>query len=194
MIPIYLVVGPPAVGKSTTSRALAAHFPQSIHIPVDDLREMVVSGLVLPGPKWSDELALQVCLARHSAMHSALEYHDAGFVVVIDDFWDGEHISDYAGLLDHPDFHKVVLLPKQEVAHQRNFIRSEGDPSREYIDQGIDIVYAQLSAALPRLLHDGWLVVDTGTLGVDQTVNVILQKTLGHKNLIASAFRSGRCL
>ena len=72
MIPIFLVVGPPAVGKSTTSRSLAAHFPQSIHVPVDDLRDMVVSGLVLPGQDWSAELALQVNLARQSATHSAL--------------------------------------------------------------------------------------------------------------------------
>ena len=49
MHPIYLVVGPPAVGKSTTSGALAARFPKSLHIPVDDFRNMVVSGIELPG-------------------------------------------------------------------------------------------------------------------------------------------------
>lgn len=177
VIPIYLVVGPPAVGKSTTSRSLAAHFPRSIHIPVDDLREMVISGLVLPGQDWSAELALQVRLARHSAVHSALEYHKAGFVVVIDDFWDGEHISDYGGLLDHPDFHKVVLLPKQEVAHNRNFTRSGGDPSREYIDQGIEIVYARLRGQADQLKQDGWLVIDSSHMDVSAIVELILDHT-----------------
>ena len=37
---------------AATARALAAHFEKSLHIPVDDLREMVVSGLALPGPTW----------------------------------------------------------------------------------------------------------------------------------------------
>ena len=46
--PVFVIVGPPAVGKSTTSKALAARFPKSLHIPVDDVRTMVVSGLVLP--------------------------------------------------------------------------------------------------------------------------------------------------
>ncbi|HRL14538.1 MAG TPA: hypothetical protein PKX07_21830, partial [Aggregatilineales bacterium] len=95
MNPIYVVVGPPAVGKSTTSRALAARFPKSIHIPVDDLRNMVVSGLMLPGAVWSDGLAQQITLARTSAASMALAYHTAGFAVVIDDFWDPNHAADY---------------------------------------------------------------------------------------------------
>lgn len=68
---IYLVVGPPAVGKSTTSRALAARFPRSVHIPVDDLRHMVVAGLALPVAEWSDELTRQVTLARNAAIAMA---------------------------------------------------------------------------------------------------------------------------
>lgn len=83
MNPMFLLVGPPAVGKSTTSRALAARFPKSLHIPVDDLRNMVVSGIALPGADWSDDLAQQVTLARTSVVHMALTYHNAGFVVVI---------------------------------------------------------------------------------------------------------------
>jgi len=95
MNPIFWVVGPPAVGKSTTSRALPARFPKSLHIPVDDIRNMVVSGIELPGAVWSDDLTQQVTLARTSVIQMALSYHRAGFVVVIDDFWDPNHRSDY---------------------------------------------------------------------------------------------------
>ncbi|MCK6581359.1 MAG: ATP-binding protein, partial [Anaerolineae bacterium] len=98
--PIYMVVGPPAVGKSTTSRALAAQFPRSIHIPVDDLRNMVVSGLILPSAVWSKDLAQQITLARSTVSLMALAYQNAGFAVVIDDFWDANHTSDYQTLLD----------------------------------------------------------------------------------------------
>lgn len=179
MNPIYVVVGPPAVGKSTTSRALAARFPRSIHIPVDDLRNMVVSGLMLPGAVWSDGLAQQITLARTSAASMALAYHTAGFAVVIDDFWDPNHVSDYQSLLDHmqASIHRIVLYPTREEAHRRNFERSGDSPARPYIDEGIQIVYQQLTPALPRLEQEGWLVVDTTALSVDAVVDHILSRT-----------------
>jgi hypothetical protein len=177
MNPIYLVVGPPAVGKSTTSRALAARFPKSLHIPVDDLRNMVVSGIALPGAVWSDDLTQQVALARTSVVHMAITYHRAGFVVVIDDFWDPNHRSDYRDLLDHPDLHKIVLYPGQGEAYRRNLQRSGESPARAYIDEGVRLVYQQLNAAVPRLAQEGWIVVDTTALSVEATVTAILQLT-----------------
>lgn len=177
MNPIFLVVGPPAVGKSTTSRALASRFPKSLHIPVDDLRDMVVSGILLPGADWSDALAEQVALARSTAVHMAMHYHTAGFVVVIDDFWDAEHLSDYQALFSHPALQRVLLVPAQGEAHQRNLQRSGDGPARAYIDQGIQIVYRQLTAALPNLKQQGWMVVDSSALSVDETLNRILGQT-----------------
>ena len=177
MNPIFWVVGPPAVGKSTTSRALAARFTKSVHIPVDDIRNMVVSGIVLPGAVWSDDLTKQVTLARTSVVQMALTYHSAGFVVVIDDFWDPNHRSDYRALLSHPDIHKIVLYPGQGEAHRRNLERSGEGPARAYIDEGVRIVYQQLNAAVPQLVQEGWLVLDTTTLSIEATVTTILQLT-----------------
>lgn len=177
MNPIFLVVGPPAVGKSTTSRALAARFARSIHIPVDDIRDMVVSGRVLPSAVWSDELAQQISLARASVVQMAAKYHGAGFGVVIDDFWDPNHRSDYQALLGHPRLHRILLYPAQDEAHQRNLQRSGGSPARAYIDEGIQIVYQQLKPMLPQLAQEGWLIMDTSALDVEATVTAILQQT-----------------
>ncbi|MBK8029298.1 MAG: AAA family ATPase [Chloroflexi bacterium] len=176
MTPIYLIVGPPAVGKSTTSRALAAHFPKSLYIPVDDLRTMVVSGLVLPAAVWTDELAQQITLARQTAVHTALTYSRAGFAVVIDDFWDANHAVDYAGLLDPTlsPLGKVVLYPSQVEAHQRNLKRSGDTPARGYIDEGIRIVYQQLKPVISQLEYEGWQIIDTTALSIDAVVSAIL--------------------
>ena len=176
MKPIFLVVGPPAVGKSTTSRLLAAQFPKSLHIPVDDVRNMVISGLLLPAAHWSENLAQQVTLARKSAVQIALNYNEAGYAVVIDDFWDYDHLSDYQALLEHPGLHKVVLYPNQETAHQRNLQRSGASPSRAYIDEGIQIVYQQLHSVVPQLLQQGWVVVNSTALSAPETVSAILQQ------------------
>ena len=94
MQPLFILVGPPAAGKSTTSQALASKFNRSIHIPVDDIRDMVVSGLVLPGLEWSPELVRQISLARESAIHMARTYQRAGFVAVIDDFIDPNQLRE----------------------------------------------------------------------------------------------------
>jgi hypothetical protein len=176
-VPIFIIIGPPAVGKSTTSRAIAAHFPKSIHIPVDDFRDMVVSGLVLPGTGWSDELAQQISLARSTVVHMAQSYQAAGFVVVIDDFWDAGHPRDYKALFHLPNLHRVVLLPNQAEAHQRNLERSGNSPSRVYIDGGIRIVYEQLITALPQLRREGYLIIDTTNLSIEATVTTILQRS-----------------
>lgn len=171
--PIVVIVGPPAVGKSTTSRALAAEFPKSVHIPVDDLRMMVVSGLVLPSESWSDELTAQLRIARSNATHMALTYRRAGYAVMIDDFWDPNHEADYAALTTQPQVHKIVLFPHQEAAHHRNSDRSGDSPARAYIDEGIRIVYQQLSGVIQGLTEVGWVVVDTTDMSVREVVAAI---------------------
>lgn len=170
---IFLLVGAPAVGKSTTAHALAAHFQKSIHIPVDDIRDMVVSGLLLPGPKWSEGLVEQVALARASVTQMARNYSMAGFAVVIDDFWDANsQLREYDHLLPEANFHKVLLLPSQQAAEERNLKRSgDGNP---YIAEGIRMVYEQLRNDFPNGERSGWMVVDTTDKTVEATVVHIL--------------------
>lgn len=177
MQPVFILIGPPAVGKSTTSKALASKFGRSIHIPVDDIRDMVVSGLVLPGPDWSPELVQQLTLARESAIHTALHYRKAGFAVVIDDFLDPNQLREYQTFLTEPRIHKFVLYPDQAAAHARNFQRAGDDPGRVYIDEGIHIVYQQLPLMMEPLREGGWTVLDTTALSIDETVLEILKNS-----------------
>ena len=174
--PIFLVVGAPAVGKSTTSRALAARFERSIHIPVDDLRDMVVSGRVLPSPTWSQPLVEQIGLARRTAIASAIRYADAGFAVVIDDFWDPPGLVEYDEVPADRSFHRVLLRPDREEALRRNFGRHGDDPMRAYLDDGVHHVYDLLETpvAQARLDQGDWLVLDTTQLPVDTAVDRIL--------------------
>ena len=180
--PLFLIIGPPAVGKSTTSKALAARFDKSIHIPVDDIRNMVVSGLVLPSVDWSAELAQQITLARESVIQIALHYQKAGYAVVIDDFFDPNRLREYRTLLSTPHTHNFVLFPKQETAHARNFQRTGDDPGREYIDQGIRAVYQQLNLVIGNLREEGWIVLDTTELSIEETLREILRHSEGNSS------------
>jgi len=174
MQPIYLVVGSPSAGKSTTSRALAATFGRSIHVPVDDLRHMVVSGLALPGPDWSEELVHQVALARDTAIRMAIAYADAGFCVVLDDFYDPGGLAGYEALLRRPVTHGIVLYPTPEEARRRNATRN-GGKGDAYTDEAITHSYSMLSPAIARLTAEGWLVLDTTGLDVEASVMAILE-------------------
>lgn len=173
MQPIFLVVGGPGVGKSTTSRALAATFPRSIHVPVDDLRHMVVAGLALPGQHWPAELVRQIALAREAAVRMALDYAEAGFAVVLDDFYDPNGLAEYRELLARPEAQGIVLFPNQAEARRRNAARSPGEAGA-YIDEAIPTAYRFLEPALERLAGDGWLVLDTSDLDVGGAVAAIL--------------------
>ena len=165
--PIFLVVGAPAVGKSTVSRALAERFERSVHFPVDDLRDMVASGRILPSPDWNGGLVEQVGLARRSAVAMAVRYADAGFAVVLDDFWDPPGLVEYRELPDGRTLHRVLLRPPREVALERNRGRHGDDPIRAYLDEGIELVYGLYDAAAGQLVGEGWFVLDNAELSPD---------------------------
>lgn len=174
MVPLYLVIGAPAVGKSTTCQALAQRFERAVHLDVDQLRNMVVSGLALPDAQWGRELVTQISLARGVAVSMANKYRLAGFTVVIDDFWDRNGLLEYQELLTSGAAHAVLLLPEQREAHRRNAARSAGTPAQGFIDAGIEDVYRQIAPRAAQLAADGWLVVDSTSKSPEQVVSEIL--------------------
>jgi predicted kinase len=177
MTPIFLLAGGPAVGKSTTAAALAARFSKSVHISVDVLRDMVVSGYALPGADWSQDLVEQLIVARKCAVTMALAYHQAGFAVVIDDFWDpNSELAEYTALVHHSDMVRVLLYPSREAARTRNRQRSGPGAAHDYIDDGIRLVYQSLDLAVDDMAAQGWWVLDTSAMRVEDVVSVILTR------------------
>jgi predicted kinase len=171
MAKIFILAGAPAVGKSTAAQALAAEFEKSIHISVDNIRDMVVSGLILPSGNWSQGLIEQLSLARESVVQMAITYNKAGFVVVIDDFWDpNSRLLEYSRLFQESNVHKVLLFPSQQTAEERNLKRA----GSEYIAEGIRTVYENLKTEAANLEQQGWIIADTTDKTVEATVTHIL--------------------
>jgi hypothetical protein len=83
-------------------------------------------------------------------------------------------LSEYQALLNEPGVYKFILYPNQETAHARNFQRAGDDPARVYIDEGIRIVYQQLHSMIEPRRKDGWIVLDTTELSIEETVLEIL--------------------
>jgi chloramphenicol 3-O-phosphotransferase len=182
MAPIFLLIGGPAVGKTTTAKLMAARFQKCLLIHVDEIRNMVVSGIELPGVDWGSGLVEQLALARKSTTYMANSYSAAGFTVVIDDFWDPySHLEEYVDLSTHPQVYKIILMPGQDSAHQRNLQRSGPGPLRDYLDGGIRLVYESLHSVSADLQSRGWLMLDTTDLTVDETVDGILAFSAAEK-------------
>lgn len=171
---IFLLIGSPAVGKTATAHALAERFERGAYIRVDGFREIVVSGYVYPDEAWGPEVALQVRLARESAIATAMRYADAGFTVTIDDFWDPFELPEYRDLLARDDVLGVLVYPSEAEAHRRNLARSINP---DYIEWGIRYVYGLLSttSAPERLRDQGWLILDNTTIDLETAVNAILE-------------------
>lgn len=170
---VYLVVGPPAVGKSTVTRLLSASPSRSVLIDVDHIRDgMVVNGAVLPSEaEWSADLVEQLSAARASACAIANAYVSIGFDVVIDDFYDPQsRLAEYDALASL-DPRRVLLLPDREVAISRSNDRSP--EAAEFIAAGIAEVYGLMPTAT-ELSADGWLVMDTSRETAQQTCDRIL--------------------
>ncbi len=105
----------------------------------------------------------------------ALRYREAGFLVVIDDFWDSfSQLQEYTALLDKPNIIPIILKPELSVVLARNHARKPPSEFREHMDDGIRMIYADLGKQEAALKAQGWFIVDTSTDTVELSVTRIL--------------------
>ena len=171
--PIFLISGTPGAGKSTVAKTLVRRFTYGLHVPVDDLREFVVSGLAGPVPAWTEETGRQFRLARHAACDLARRYAAAGFAVAIADVVGLEARDIFDADLERHAFHKVVLRPPLEVALKRNRERKNKPFDTSILETAIRQTY---TFQQPLERAEDWLVVDSNDLSIEQTVDAILER------------------
>ncbi len=172
--PIFFVSGTPGSGKSSVSRALLEHFEFGLHLPVDDLREFVVSGIAHPIQP-TIETIRQFRLARACATQTAKIYAPEGFAVAIDDVifpFDVAQLEQefLAGF----KVHKILLRPSLEIALFRNASRTNKDFDTSILKPVIRDLYANMK---PEEFEEaGWLVLDSSQLNLQTTVRFIFEK------------------
>ncbi|WP_158263729.1 AAA family ATPase [Deinococcus arcticus] len=173
--PIWVFSGSPGAGKTSVSRALLSRFPLGLHLPIDDLRELVVSGLAQPALDHPPEAVRQFALARTAAAHHARLYAEAGFAVAIDDVLWPTDVAPMAAHWAGLDVRPVRLYTTLEVAHFRNRTRTNKTYDTRVLAPLIDGLYGQMP---PQSFREaGWAVVDSTHLTLEQTVEAVLGLT-----------------
>ena len=173
---IFLITGTPGVGKSATADTLMRRFPFGLHIPVDDLREWVVSGIAQPVPEFTAETGRQFRLARTAAAQTAALYADAGFAVALDDVIHEPDVEAMIAALAPRTVHKILLQPSLEAALARNASRTNKNFDTALLDEAVRGNHRSLAEQNRTDL--GWTIIDNGALDVEQTVDAILESTL----------------
>lgn len=171
-MPTFIVSGTPGTGKSTVCKALLQHYDTGIHLPVDDFREFVVSGMAHPVPEWTPETSRQFLLARQAVGKVAMLYHLVGFAVAIDDVLGP---GDEKAFDLHLAPHKILLRADLEVVLERNRQRSNKHFDTRILEGVITDLHA-IQDVEAHLLH-GWHVIDTTHQTVFETVMAIRAAT-----------------
>jgi chloramphenicol 3-O-phosphotransferase len=167
--PVFLILGTPASGKSSVAKALMQRFERGVHLPVDDLRHFVVSGLADLGADIQPETWRQVALARAAASQIAQLYAKQKFAVAIDDFWHGE--TPDANYEFAVPVKRVLLLPNLETTLRRLKERNPDEGSFKVV---LEAVIQDLHPKIQHHPKTGWLVVDSSQMSLEQTVDFIL--------------------
>lgn len=171
--PIWLITGVPSSGKSSVASVLAQREPRGLHIPVDELREWVVSGIAHPVPEWTAETGRQFALARAAATAVARIYASAGFAVAIDDvIFPAEADAAFVAPLTGFAVHKVLLRPRLKVALRRNAERTSKEFDTSVLADTIRDLHQAMAAA--PYAQAGWIIFDNSDLSLDETVDAIL--------------------
>lgn len=167
---IIFITGMAGAGKSTVGHLVAGHFPKSIFIQVDELREKMVMGYAIPeAGVFTEEVMQQFQMARSTATYMARLYASQGVDVVIDDVCvPSNFVEQYAALFEIPEVKRVLLYPKAEIVIER--IKQRGGPL-EHIPY-VPVIYTFLDS-MPK---DGWIVLDSSEWTIEQTVNEVLSK------------------
>ena len=173
--PIFLITGAPGSGKTSVATALMQRFPYGLHIPIDDLREWVVSGIAHPVPVWTDETSHQFLLARRAAAEIARLYAGAGFAVAIDDIiYPAEAQALFVDHLPGYTIHKILLHPSVDVALARNARRTNKQFDTSTLAEPIRAIHRSL--AQQNFIGMGWLILDNSELSVEETVDAVLER------------------
>ena len=113
-MPLFVISGVPASGKTTVSRLLASRLDRAVCVPGDTIRAMVISGRADMRPDAGEAELGQLLLRYQGALAVAAVYLDAGFDAVVEDVIIGPMLPRFLELVPVPRGAPGVPRPGRE--------------------------------------------------------------------------------
>jgi hypothetical protein len=165
------ISGPPASGKSTLTRALARRFDLAIGIPVDDIREWVLTGYAGPVP-WTAATEAQYRLGETCACRVAEVYFESKFTPLIDACRNPARIDELLQeIIPSVPVAKVLLLPSLS----ENYRRAASRTNKSFDPHFLDGVIASTHAAYGNAAGKDWLRLDNSEMSVEDEVDRVIE-------------------
>lgn len=160
---VYIVSGPPGVGKSTVSKELAYSFDKSAVIEGDMIYLMIKSGLVAP---WEDD-GYYMDLFWDNVISLTDNFMTRGITVIIEYVIFGEQLKKIVEFLKAKQINLkyCVLLAEEETLRDR-------DSSREEIERTGDLSIQSRNEFLTKKIEKNHLLY-TDDLDVKETAHII---------------------
>ena len=117
---LYIITGPPGVGKSTISKSLTNNLAKSVLLEGDDIYHHVVSSYVSP---WKEGNHLD--LFWKVSIDNIKTYLEAGYDVVFNYIIDLEDLNKFKNIFKSHNTKFVVLLSSEETLLKRDKERPE---------------------------------------------------------------------
>lgn len=174
-MPVILITGIQAAGKSTVAQSVAERLELSVHLRGDVFRRMIVNGRASMGPADPpDEAVRQLRLRYRLAAQAADGYAEAGFTVVLQDIVLGDYLAEMVAAIRTRPLYVVVLAPRPAIVAEREAARriARGKTAYKPGDEGPAALDAHLRQETPPL----GLWLDTSEQTLDQTTNELLAR------------------
>ena len=174
-MPVMLITGIQAAGKSSVAQAVAERLDRSVHLRGDVFRKMIVNGRASMGPADPpDDAVRQLRLRYRLAAQAADGYAEAGFTAVLQDIVLGSHLTEMVAAIRTRPLYVVVLAPRPAVVGQREAARhlARGKIAYKPGDEGPAELDAHLRQETPRI----GLWLDTSKQSLSQTVEELLAR------------------
>jgi predicted kinase len=166
-VPLFVISGVPASGKTTVSRLLAGRLDRAVCVPGDTIRAMVLSGRADMRPDAGEAELAQLLLRYQGTLAIAAVYLNAGFDAVVEDVIIGPMLAKFLALVPVPEIHLVFLDPGATAVADRDRGRSK-TAYGDHWDAG------ELRDVLRVETEKLGLWVDSTELSAEQTVDRIL--------------------